>query len=233
MAASAINKDYYYIVNAYLNNKLGNIQTERYRAYDFEAATNNNEADDGITTFIDAITDENQAIIIQCGDNVNNASKIEYFSQYGAKRLLAAVRNKAPHSLIYWVGLWYNNSTVYNAISEACSVYNARLIDIRDIKTSQTMNHIGAIYNYETFNTYVKENVSNVNQDDSTHITISFTVDNISYTTTIEVTSWSLNGTTLTFNSKQTYIDSVGVSTHPNDEGFVQIANRIIGAINI
>lgn len=229
MAASASDKDYYYLVGDYLKSRYPDVKTGRIAAFGFETAESDEQADSGMWTLLEYIMQNGaSAVVIECGDNVNTENQQNYFVQYGAERLLQTIKLYAPNAKIYWVGLWFNKSNVYNTIVQMCNKYNVIHVDIRDL--SNYVSAIGAVHKYDEPATYTKQNVTNVAVSGDT-LTITFTFNGESRNTSIKCSSHSLSGTTLTFTGYETYIDDYGESIHPSDSGFRLIANRILREI--
>ena len=57
---------------------------------------------------------------------------------------------------------------------------------------------------------------------------MTFTVSESSYTSTLDVSNYSLSEGTLTYTSEYEIITAGGVASHPGDEGFRRISNKFL-----
>lgn len=234
MAASRKSKDYYHRVCRYLKLKNLNVVTNKYTANRTESATSESLLGtyvyEDFFRYLTGVTTD--MVVIQIGDNVDSGNS--YMLQYGFKYILNTLRSQyvGQKCKIYWVGLWFNRDEVYNAIVSACEQYNVTMIDIRGFYDDNQAS-IGDTYRLPNSDTFTKENVTSATLNGDV-LTVAFEVDGQPHTSEIRVSSYSLDTDTnvLTFTGYESYIDSVGVSLHPNDKGFELIADEIIDQLD-
>lgn len=179
MASSEIGKDYYSLVNNYIEEESGaTVTADRLGGADLERAASDEAANAWMEEYLKPyLSEERDLVIIQLGDNVNNAT---VFANT-ANNVIQYVRQYAPNAKVAWVAMWYNANAYLNTIKNACTNNDAVFIDIHDLNVSANCNVVGAEY---------------IDKDGNV----------------------------------ETITDS-GVASHPNDQGFQQIANRIIATL--
>lgn len=227
MAASATDKDYYHLITSYITTLNTNFTATRNSSGGFESLTSS-AAIDGViqSAFLDVLTGNENLVVIQLGDNVNTPEKNAIFAESSLK-LCKAIRNKCPNARVIWMGMWYSTVERYQAIQDACARTGCKFISFSDLISNQTRNAIGNLTN-KGLGTRTLENATNVVVNSANNITVTFTVGADTYNTTIDVASHSLSSSTLTYSSDYEIISSAGVASHPNDEGFRLIANRLL-----
>lgn len=129
MASSAVDTDYYYLLHEYLLKKNSNLKMMRIAGYGWEGSVTSEER----LLFLEKsvlpeLSEECDLIIIQLGDNVNTAEKLETFS-VDAENILEWFREKRPNARILWVFGRYNlnNGLIIQA---ACEKYDVEYVDI-------------------------------------------------------------------------------------------------------
>lgn len=231
MAASDANHDYYHLITTYIKSVNPNATFARYTSANgtitFENAETISDARTAINTLINNLTGDEQLISIQLGDNVNTAAKTETFST-SCKELILAMRNKCPNARIIWVAMWYSTAEKMAIVQKACKETGTVLINIVSLRNSNTENAIGGTTTRGYSATSTVENVTSVVKVSTGRITVNFTVNNVSYQSTIDVASYSLDGTTLTYTGYDYIITQAGVASHPSDEGMRLIANKFL-----
>lgn len=118
-----------------------------------------------------------------------------------------------------------------HALSLGCSV-----IDIRDLSNeSKNRSFIGAVYNKgEIVNTTL--NLGSYTDDETNHIlTVTHIISGTNYTSEVPYNSYTVNNdnNTITIRSTYTVVTSGGVASHPSDEGFRCITNRMLYNLGI
>ena len=179
MASTTVDDDYYAKVNAYLIDKGKTLTTEKQAGYDFENCTTDSAVETWLSGTLSAkMSNDRQLVIIQLGDNVNNADRKAEFEK-SCGRLCSYIRENCPNARVAWVGLWYSDSARLNVIKNACNKYGVTFVDIHDLKdVAGNQSYIGAKY--------------------------------------------------IDANGEEQTITQSGVASHPSDQGFTAIANRII-----
>lgn len=233
MAASAENKDYYYLVNDYIESIIGEngLVAQRISGSSFEGVESLDNVEAEIVKITSSLFGDEDCVIIQLGDNVNTVLKNEVFKT-SCSMLVQAIRNKCPKARVFWVGMWYGSDNKYGIIEQACKTTGAYFISLKDIAgKSENNSFIGAIQ-IRPKNTYTCDNVSNIIENSpissAYNITVTFILNSISYNATINCDSYSLNDGKLTYIGNEYIINNAGVASHPGDEGFRKIANTIL-----
>lgn len=236
MAASDNEHDYFYLITeaiktlnpSYTSTRLTALQTGS-----FEALTSEGEIDAAVKKMTDALTGDEDLVSIQLGDNVNTPEKNVVFPK-SSLALCKAMRAKCPKARIAWMGMWYGSTEKYEAIKNACEKTGCKFISFQDILGSEANSKIGNVQKLNssaqrtvTNVTNVTENMENIIQGTKV-ITVDFTVGDISYTSILEVTDYSLQDGNLSYTSNYSIITNGGVASHPGDEGFRRISNRFL-----
>lgn len=200
----------------------------------FEACENETQQKEWLeNTLKPQLSDELDLVVIQIGDNVNSSSKREAFEQ-GAKNLISAIKDGAPHARIVWMYGWYVSNRVTTSIKDACRVNNVALIAINDINTAANCSSIGTVITRTeptsqtlkyTRYTLLSENC----------LQIDFTVGGRTYQSTVNVTGYSDNAETctLTWQGYETITTDEGIASHPGNSGFEQIARRFFEVLQV
>ena len=225
MAASDEFHDYYYLINNFISNKNNNYVANKIAGTDLEALTDPNNINSVVTALTNQLTGNEDLVVIQLGDNVNTNEKVAVFPE-SSLAFCKAIREKCPKARVVWMGMWYGSTVKYEAIQNACNETGCHYISFIGLTGSDANSAIGNIQK-KTLATRTLNNVSNVTEDGNS-IVVTFTVSDKSYTSTIPVNDYSLNGTTLNYTSEYDVITNGGVASHPGDEGFRRIANRFL-----
>ena len=227
MAASQFDKDYYNLITTYITTLNESFVATKHVASPFEALTNSTDIDATIeSVFLNNLNGNEDLVVIQLGDNVNTPEKKAIFAESSLK-LCQSINNKCPDARVVWMGMWYGTTEKYQDIQNACIQTDSKFISFADLISDATRNKIGNLTKKgEALRTL--DNVTNVVSNNSTNITVTFTVGSITYSSTLDVFSHSLNSGALTYFSEYEIINNPGVASHPNDEGFRLIANRFL-----
>ncbi len=227
MAASKNTKDYYYLITEYIKTLNPAFTYSKLSASStFEAIESAGNITSVVTTLVNNLAGTENLVVVQLGDNVNNANRKAVFPQ-SSVALLRAIREKCPAARVVWMGMWFGDAERYTAIQNACKKTGCRFVSFADLISSNTISRIGWLAERGTA-TRTLNNVTNVVVNHANNITVTFTVSSTAYTTTLDVNSHSLSGGTLTYNSIYEIINSAGIAAHPGDEGFRLIANRFL-----
>lgn len=227
MAASAIDKDYYYLITEYIKTLNPSFTYNKFTASAFEAIDDQADINSTIqSVFLDNLTGSENLVVIQLGDNVNTPAKNALFAETSLA-LCEQIRNTCPNARVFWLGMWYGSQERYNAIENACNRTGCKFISFADLISDSTRNEIGNLSNIGTA-TRVLNDVVSVVENTPTNITVTFTVASETYNVTLDVDSYSLNVDVLTYTGNFRIISSAGVASHPNDEGFRLISNKFL-----
>ena len=230
MAASDDQHDYYYLINSYIKSLNSSYTYNKYRSSGFEGITSEDAIEGAVNAVVNNLTGDETLVSIQLGDNVNTAEKNAVFPA-SSLALCKAVRAKCPNARVVWMGMWYSSDSKYQAIQNACKQTGCKFISYEGLKGSDANSKIGNIQKKSSAQRTISD-VTNVVENSSSgstkNITVTFTVSGSSYTSTLDVSSYSLSGGTLTYTSEYDIITFGGVASHPGDEGFRRISNRFL-----
>lgn len=231
MAASQATKDWYYLVTTYLKTINSSfVAKQRHSATKFEGLTDVETANATIQEiFLNNLDGDENLVIVQLGDNVNTDEKNVAFHTTCAMAL-KAIRQKCPKARVVWIGMWYASTEKYNVIKQACEDTGCEYVFFDGLNDSSAQNVIGGKTYHESSASRSITGVTEVIENSSTNITVKFTAGGeTSYETTMDVDSYTpLSGTTLQYVGHYEVIQSYGVASHPGDEGFRRIANRVL-----
>jgi len=227
MAASEAQFDYYNRVNTFITALNPTYAYSKEGAPLLEGATTEGELVAAIAAMVAVLEGDETLVSVQLGDNVNTPEKNAIFNGGGCLRALQAIREQCPNARVVWMGMWYGDTDRYNTIINSCKATGSKFITFADLISDATRSFIGAITKKGT-DTRTLLNVTSVVANTSTNITVNFTVDGNPYASTLDVTSYSLASTTLTYSGLYEIVSNGGVASHPSDEGFRLIANRFL-----
>ncbi|TFU93027.1 hypothetical protein E4T81_08655 [Barnesiella sp. WM24] len=234
MAASSPGKDYYSIVTDFIKSKNPDFESEKYAAHTFEGVLNKLEIDSEIhKIFLDRLTGQEDLVVVQLGDNVYSDERLSIFSE-SCFALCKSIKEKCPDATVAWVGLWYYRTKQFNVITEACEATGCKLISINQTNTTENQAKVGQVVDLGVSGSRKCENIVSVTESDGNFpkdITVTFSVGETEYQSTLTVNSYSIDNKTLNYSSNFMIIDSAGVATHPNDKGFREIADIIISEL--
>lgn len=144
MASSEVGKDYYSLVNNYIEEQIGeSVTADRLAGSDLERAVSDDAANAWMEEYLKpCLSEERELVIIQLGDNVNNATVFAHT----ANNVIQYIHQYAPNAEVAWVAMWYNANTYLNTIKNACTNNDAVFIDIHDLNVSANRNVVGAEY---------------------------------------------------------------------------------------
>lgn len=230
MAASAEDKDYYSLINSYINT-LTTATATRFSGTAFEGAENEQAAQGAITYITNQLQGDVNLVVVQLGDNVNTAAKNQMFAQY-CEPLMAAIREKCPNARVVWMGMWYSTPEKYEVIEIASQNTGVKFMTFEGLKSSSANSHIGAVQKLTSSATRTISGVTAVNEIGTesgyTVISATYVISGVTYTSQFGCTSYNLVNDVLTYVSDYNVITSGGVASHPGDEGFRRIANKFL-----
>ena len=147
MAASDSDHDWYHYVYEFLLEKNEDLEMSRYSMSSWEGMTDSDSRSEYVDTRIAETADGTEdLIIIQLSDNVNTTEKKATFAE-DMYTILAQFRTACPNARIMWIAAWYNWSSNYEFIENACTDLGIDLVDIRDLSTdSENQSAVGNTY---------------------------------------------------------------------------------------
>ena len=230
MAASDDQHDYYYLINSYIKSLNGSYTYNKYKSSGFEGITSKGMIESVVNAVVNNLTGDETLVSIQLGDNVNTVEKNAVFPA-SSLALCKAIRIKCPNARVVWMGMWYSSDSKYQAIQNACKQTGCKFISYEGLKGSDASSKIGNIQKKSSAERTIS-GVTNVVENSSLgstkNITVTFTVGGNLYTSTLDVSSYSLSKETLTYTSEYDIITAGGIASHPGDEGFRRISNRFL-----
>ena len=230
MAASDDQHDYYYLINSYIKSLNGSYTYNKYSSSGFEGITSEDAIESAVNTLVNNLTGDETLVSIQLGDNVNTTEKNAVFPS-SSLALCKAVRAKCSNARVVWMGMWYSSDSKYQAIQNACKQTGCKFISYEGLKGSDANSKIGNIQKKSSTQrtiSNVTDVVENSSSESNKNITVTFTVSESLYTSTLNVSNYSLSEGTLTYISEYEIITAGGVASHPGDEGFRRISNRFL-----
>ena len=227
MAASDAEHDYFNLIQSYIITNLNSSYTAtRIGGVALENLVNTANISSTIDSLVSSLDGDENLVVVQLGDNVNTTEKVDVFAT-SAQMFLTAIRSKCQNARVVWLGMWYGSDVKYSIIKEACEKTGCEFVSIASLVNDESRSHIGALQN-KGVNNYTLTDVFNVVENSTGNITISFAVSGTNYTTTMDVNSWELRGTTLNYNGTYYVITSAGVASHPGDVGMAAIADKFL-----
>ena len=134
MASSAVNTDYYYLLQQYLLRLNPDVKVKRVAGYGWESSVTSEERVEFLEKSIKPeLPEQCDLIIIQLGDNVNTPEKQATF-ETDTYKFLDWIKTECPNVRVLWVFGRYNLSNS-EAIRKACELYGAEYVDISVIST--------------------------------------------------------------------------------------------------
>lgn len=235
MSATDARHDYFYHISNYMKTTTKKLSGFRWESPKEWVASKGDEAlteyqEAWVDTYITdnpEVSDDLDMIVIQLGDNIDSDKQnvFEESSYY----LLNSIRQKAPNARVIWLGCWYHHENVPTII-ENCKKTGCTFIDIRDLFSEENQSEVGTIYTYDNDITRNYSNIDTCADNGNNTITVSYTADEKTYSTTVSCSSYTYDDTnkTLSLTGKQHFVNLKSVATHPGNKGFAAIANRFL-----
>jgi hypothetical protein len=154
MCASDSSHDYYHYVNNKILSLNSNYTVTKHEGYTWEGYTTLSEQNEWLNTvLLPLLSNDLDLIIIQLGDNINDAAKLAVFEQ-GTINFLKFIRQNCPKARTVWVGEWYSSSEKQSFIASACIKTGSFFIDISDINITENQSAIGNTVTMDNGSTY-------------------------------------------------------------------------------
>lgn len=232
MCASQADKDFYTKTNNVLRQMNPSVVTHRYSIVPFETISSTDDINSVVASTIANLQGDEDLIIIQGGDNVN-ATNAKNILPTSSKALLSAIRTKCTRARVFWAAIWYSSAEKMAAIQNACKQYGCSVIPIASLYSSRNWAEIGSLIDFGAEGTeiWTLDDVSNLVENSANNITVTFTYNNEVHTTTLDVSSYSLSGSTLSYSGRYRIVTLQ--FSHPGDRGMTAIANMILYSIGV
>ena len=235
MNATENKYDWVHRISNYFQSKNSSFNFTCVSSKPFETASSAEEQDEFLNNTLKTyLNSDLDLIIIQIGDNVSKSNGTD-MSEWanGCLKYCKFVREKAPNARVCWMFAWYNynNAKVINPIIDACNKYGVEMIDIRGYEEIiSNQSKIGEVVkaNNPQSKTIVYDEL-NYNEQNKT-LTIKFTLNEKQYTSVVPVESYEDNAAekTVTWVGEWSVTTIEGIATHPSNEGFRVISNKIL-----
>lgn len=142
MAASAPDKDYYYLLNSAFAATRPTHTASKISGAAWEGLTTLASKSEWCeNTLAPKLTADLDLVIVQLGDNVNTDEKKAVLHE-GVVDLLRFIRSCCPAARVAWVGVWYGAANI-EAIQTACNKTGCMFINILDLHTKENENAVG------------------------------------------------------------------------------------------
>ncbi len=153
MAAPSPETDWYWLTYQHLKvvnsavvchcwddeDKSGDTMT-RTNGYAFEQSAEDNS----ISVMVNTIPTDADLVILQMGDNVNTDERRRKFNA-SVIDFAKAIRTRAPHAVIVWLGIWFNQPAIVSRIAEAMQVVGGWYVPISDLCQPANMSSVGSV----------------------------------------------------------------------------------------
>ena len=183
------------------------------------------------TNYLDKLDGDEDFVCVQLGDN-GNAQAVAVLGA-NVETLLRAIRTKCASARVVVFGMWYSSTEKQTALFNAATNTGCKYISMSGIRRSETESYYGAVINEGYTGNWTVDDVVSVTENTATNITVVFTAGGSNHTATIDVDSYSQAGTTLSYTGQQKITVNGGVASHPGNEGFRLLANRLLYELGI
>lgn len=226
MCASENTKDFFAKVNDFCLTLNPSYTAARNGAAAFEMITDPADIAEAVAVQVNKLAGDEDLIIIELGDNVASSS-MDVFAQ-SSIALLQGIRIKCPNARVCWAGVWFSSAEKMQVVRNACRACGAILADISQLYTKENISTIGSLIDFGSVpeDSFTLDSVSSVVENSATNISVSFDYAGKQYSSTLDVASYSLSDTTLTYRSRYKIVTLQ--ATHPGDRGMKAIANKIL-----
>ena len=152
MCALDSKHDFYYYVKEAILEKNPDATFGKTTIAMFEQCESDTDSKNEINKIKSKLSSNLDLVIIQIGDNVNNAIRRQVFSD-NFKNLITAIRTVSPRTRIICVGCWYDSIVELNnpkqVIINTCKAYGCEFVDISYLHTPATEATVGDIITYD------------------------------------------------------------------------------------
>lgn len=231
LSASDSTKDYFYRLDSAFRSYNPDCISHRIMAKQLENSTEDSsltkELAENILPWIGDTTD---LIIIQLGDNFNTSQELQRMPET-LETLYDAICTHAHNAKVVWVGEWYATDYKQRILRRMAYFYGAQFIDISDLNTSENQGKVGDVYSHSDKRVQCIHYENYSVSGDS--ITVSFMENNEIYQSTVQMTEYHdyVDEGRIDIVGYQSIVTDEMAASHPNDEGFRLIAERILDSL--
>ena len=235
VAASSDQNDYSALVNQHFTSLGYEVNGVRTTAGIYEKLLSKEDQDSLLNEYFYPYLDKStDFVVVQFGDNVTEQAMLDVFAP-SVGRIVDEVRARvSSEAEIILVSSWYSSEIVDRAregIRQTAKEKNVPFIDISDLNTVENQSHLGAVITHPEKASYsaAYESFS----VDSGKVTLSFNVAGKAYTSTFAAEEYSVDSLKkeITWEGYESVVVDPDVASHPGDQGFKLIADRIIKEI--
>lgn len=201
---------------------------KRIMAKQTERALNNDtllkSISDNITPSLSSATD---LVIIQLGDNISSDDEISRI-KITVGSIMDSVCAAAPNAKVAWVGEWYSTGKKQRILKDMSNAFGIQFIDISDLNVKENQGHVGDVTTYPDSRVQTIKYKSYQVSGDT--IRISFKEDGNVYESSVLFEEYydDAKDNRINIVGHQGIVTDAFAATHPNDEGFRKIAERIL-----
>lgn len=231
LAASDSSKDYFSRIDSVFRSLNPGCIGKRVMAKNTENSLSDKELFSAISANISpSLSDSNDLVIIQLGDNIDTGEEIQRMKKtVGA--IMDSVCIRSPSAKVVWVGEWYSSDRKQKILRQMADAYGVQFIDISDLNVKENQAKVGDIVEYPDIRLQsVKYEDYHVYGEKEDTLFISFKEDDQLYQTVIFIIDHYENPEKkqLDFLGCMGIVTDSFAATHPNNQGFKLIADRIL-----
>lgn len=232
MCATNKEHDYYYLVSECIKGLNTSYADSKLQGATWEQC----ETQTAINTWLNdtlkpKLSGDLDLVIIQLGDNVNNSTRKGLFAN-SSLQLMRYIRANCPKARVVWMGSWYQQTLMPTVVNN-CKITGCEFVDIREINKVENQGKLGLVYKKDTQSTTTYTVTSYIDDADNKQLTIVYTVGAKEVTAVIPYESYNVSGDTISITGYYQAVTSSGVATHPSNNGFRLIANKLLYELGI
>lgn len=237
MNATDSSKDYSSYISQYFFSKNPSYKYQRISALKFEQFNSIEQQQQLLEqedNLLPQLNDSTDFVCIQIGDNVSDDSALNIFEST-LLNLFANVCSLAPNAHVVLAGEWYSTKYKQEMMQRVANMVGIPFIDFSDLNTKENRSTVGTIVQFdETLGdslVYTQLSISKRGHEleqDTLHV--DFDVEEESYHADIAVEHYVDEDfkNTVYWTGMQTVTKDPFKASHPNNEGFRKIAERIL-----
>ena len=237
MSASTSNYDFCARVNRYFSLQGFYVMGTRVSSTIFERLTDKSLREEIVSGGLyPQLSPKTDVVVIQLGDNVTDEVLLDEF-KVSFRELVDSVKSRVSDSTkIICVSSWYSTAIVDQAretVRSTAAEKGCVFVDISDLYADErNRSFLGAVIYRTDVQTYSLsyESISEI----ACSLTITFSVNGKSITSTIVPDDYSIDAENkvVTWVGHEFIVSNPEIASHPGNQGFNNIAERIIEAIS-